>query len=129
MIVGTVRGTKEAIIRLRVFGFGNGIIHEVQGVIDTGFTDQLTLPSDLIEALELPFVRYIDTMQSDGVPIRVKTHKGEIEWDGERVSISVQESETEPLVGMGLIWGYTLSVRGETNGAVTLTVIESGDAS
>ncbi len=124
MITGTMLLTRDAVIRLRVFGSGNGIIHEVQAVIDTGFTEQLTLTPNLIEALELPFARYFEIAQSDGVMIQVKAHRVDIEWDGKRITVLAQANETEPLIGMGLIWGYKLILFGEPNGAVTLTAIE-----
>ena len=52
MISGFINTSLEAIIRPVVYGM-NGQEHEVEAVIDTGFTGFLTLPSALIASLGL----------------------------------------------------------------------------
>jgi predicted aspartyl protease len=53
MIIGSVSATKEAVVRLRVRGpAGPGA--EVDAVLDTGFTEYLTLPQAIITSLSLP---------------------------------------------------------------------------
>jgi predicted aspartyl protease len=51
MIVGIVR-TREPLIRLTIRGFGRRQ-QEIEAVVDTGYTGWLTLPPDVIAALNL----------------------------------------------------------------------------
>jgi Fe2+ transport system protein FeoA len=41
-------------------------------------------------------------------------------WDGQIKSIEINESETDPLVGMGLLDGYELNIQGFAGGLVTI---------
>jgi Fe2+ transport system protein FeoA len=41
-------------------------------------------------------------------------------WDGQIKSIEINESETDPLVGMGLLEGYELNIQGFAGGLVTI---------
>jgi clan AA aspartic protease len=120
MITGFVPPTREAIVRLFVLGM-NGAIHEVEAVIDTGFNEELTLPQDLIDALQLPYEGTETIRQSDGLEIKVSVHRCRILWDGTERSIFVQASPGTPLVGMSLIYGYQLMLEGRDNGMVSLT--------
>lgn len=78
MILGVVdAGSREALIRLFVKS-PSGMLHDIEAAIDTGFTEDLTLPADLISALGLPFLRSDLTRQSDGGVIEVSIHDGAI---------------------------------------------------
>ena len=46
--------------------------------------------------------------------------KREITWDGERVSVDVDESDTTPLLGTALLRGYELTAQMRPHGKVTL---------
>ena len=52
MIRGVVNARHEAIVRIRVRGPGHSGL-DVDAVIDSGFTESLTLPAATIEALGL----------------------------------------------------------------------------
>ena len=52
MITGSVTAYREALIKLRLRG-PKDLELEVDAVIDTGFTSALSLPQDLIDALDL----------------------------------------------------------------------------
>ena len=47
MITGAVNANREATIRLVMSG-SSGQQHEIEAIIDTGFTDFLTLPPTLV---------------------------------------------------------------------------------
>ncbi len=57
MIEGTVNENYEAIIHLTLRGVA-GEKHEIEAIIDTGFTGHLTLPMTLIDRLALPVARH-----------------------------------------------------------------------
>ena len=52
MKIGEVAPNKEAVVKLTVFG-PNGQQHEVSAILDTGYTEYLTLPPAMIAALGL----------------------------------------------------------------------------
>ena len=124
MITGRVRENGDPVIRVKVYGNANGIIHEVEAVIDTGFTEFLSLPNDLIDLLSLPVIGPTTVEMADGGSVEVFVYSGEIEWNGKRITIDVQSDAVEPLVGMGLLWGHTFTVRGETDGLVTVKAFD-----
>ena len=57
MIEGTVNENYEATIRLTLRGT-TGEEHDIEAIIDTGFTGHLTLPRALIDRLALPVARH-----------------------------------------------------------------------
>jgi clan AA aspartic protease len=119
VILGTVTAGREAIIRLMVFG-GKGAMHEVEAAIDTGFTEDLTLSQDLVDALELPFQSVDYTVLADGSTVACNIHEAEVLWDGIRRSILVQVGDSKPLVGMGLLMNYLLTLEGREDGTVQI---------
>ena len=44
MIVATINATKEAILRIKLIGT-NGLEIDIPGIIDTGFSEYLSLPN------------------------------------------------------------------------------------
>ena len=65
MIIGVVNAHREATIGLIVQD-ANGQGHDIEAVIDTGFTGFLTLPIALIAALGLTWRGYASAVLGDG---------------------------------------------------------------
>ena len=120
MIEGIVNEYHEAVLRIRVRGTGS-IVHELEAVLDTGFDGYLSLSTDLVEALGLPFLEYERVMLSNGAIEECALHEGTIFWDGEERPIRIQASEGGALIGMALMQGYDLNIHIEPGGAVGLT--------
>lgn len=57
MITGIVNANLEATIRLTIMGPA-GQPHEIEAIIDTGFTGFLTLPPTLVSILGLPYLDF-----------------------------------------------------------------------
>jgi clan AA aspartic protease len=117
MISGRVNVYREAVVRLPLRS-PHGQELEIEAVIDTGFNGYLTLPSDLITGLGLPFRRSGRAVLGDGSEITFDIHEAVILWDGQPRRIAVDVAETDPLLGMGLLYGHELN----------LQVIEGGNA-
>src|SRR5438046_1532400 len=122
MIAGIVNAFDEAVIRLFVRS-PQGQEIEIEAVIDTGFTGSLSLPQALIAAHGLPFRRRSRAVLADGSSIRFDVHEGVVVWDGRPCRIPVSSAEGTPLVGMGLLHGYELTMQVVHGGSVTIRAL------
>ena len=117
MISGWVNVYREAVVRLPVRS-PQGREQAIETVIDTGFNGYLTLPPDLIAALGLPFRRNGRALLGDGSTVTFDIHEAVILWGGRPRRIVVDAADTDPLLGMALLYGHELN----------LQVVEGGDA-
>lgn len=120
MITGYVNAEREAVIRLKVRGSQPGQEHEIEALIDTGFTSFLTLPPSLIAALGLPWRGFGEAILGDGSLHTFDVHRATVDWDGQERTIEADAADTEPLVGMGLIYGHELRIAAVDGGPVTI---------
>ena len=119
MITGTVNANSEATIRLTVQGL-RGQEQEIEAVIDTGFTGSLTLPPSLITVLGLTWLTQGRVMLGDGRVEVFDIYAAIVTWDEKPLRVMVDAADTDPLVGMALMYGYELNVQNVEGGAVTL---------
>jgi clan AA aspartic protease len=122
MIIGRVNSQREAVIQIAVLG-ENGQRQAVSGIIDTGYTGFLSLPLAIIERLDLPWIMQEDGTLGDGSVCMFDTYRASVIWDGQVRMAYINASETEPLVGMGLIEGFELKIQGIAGGIVTLSTL------
>ncbi len=119
MITGRVNSHYEAVIRLGVRGT-RGNEQEIEAIIDTGFNGSLSLPSNLISILGLPFRRRGRALLADGGESIFDIYEGLVIWDGVPRRVAVDSAETDPLVGMGLLYGSELSIKVIDGGNVVI---------
>jgi clan AA aspartic protease len=119
MMMGNVNAHREAIIQFAVLGENNQR-RAIKAVIDTGYTGFLTLPSAIITTLELTWYMQEEGILGNGSLCLFNVFEATVIWDGQIKSIEVNESETDPLVGMGLLEGYELNIQGFAGGLVTI---------
>jgi clan AA aspartic protease len=118
MITGVVKAS-EGRIRLKVKGL-RGRQQEVEAIIDTGYTASVTLPPPLIRALGLRW-RSVDRFQlADGTVVLLDVYEAKAVWDGKVRQILVDESGSDPLVGMRLLKGHELKMQVRYGGKVTI---------
>jgi clan AA aspartic protease len=122
MILGNVNANREAIIQLAVLG-ENGQRQGIEAVIDTGYTGFLTLPPTIITALSLTWYTRQEGILGDGSVCMFDVYEASIIWDGQVKTIEVNEAETHPLVGMGLLEGYELKIQGVPGGMVMIAAL------
>ncbi len=120
MIVGAVAADRDAVIPLRVLGPG-GATAVVAAVVDTGFSGQLTLPPDVVAALGLPWIMDDEVVLGDGATAWFPVHLGRVEWHAAVRDVLVQASDTDPLVGMGLLDDSLLVIDCRPGGRVEIT--------
>jgi clan AA aspartic protease len=109
MILGEVTPDREPVIRFCLVG-ADGQRHELEAVVDTGFTDYLTLPRDAILAMGYPFRLSVPMVLGDGTAVFMRVHDGRIEWSGQERVIPVHEVDGAPLMGMSLLHGSRLTI-------------------
>jgi clan AA aspartic protease len=118
MITGIVHDL-ESIIPLLVCD-SNGKIYTQDAIIDTGFDGWLSLPPDLIQQLNLSWKRRGRAILGDGSECVFNVYEAVVLWDGDFLTIPVDEADSEPLVGMSLMEGYQLTVQVFEGGCVEL---------
>jgi clan AA aspartic protease len=122
MIHGVVNRNCEATISL-VVGNENRQTKLIDAVIDTGYTGFLSLPREIIVALELPWTGIDRGTLGDGSEVSFEVYAARVIWDGEYRDIPVNEAETDPLVGMSLLYGYDLRIQAIEGGNVTINAL------
>ncbi len=118
MIVG-VFNDREARVALAVRG-PNGQEQGIAPIIDTGFSGYLTLPWAVVEALDLDRLGQGEALVGDGTIQVFDLFEAILVWDDEPVIVEVATAETEPLIGMSLLYGNELRIEAIEDGAVTV---------
>jgi clan AA aspartic protease len=122
MMFGGVNNNCEATIKIAVGRIGLSKM-TVDAVIDTGFTSFLSLPPSVISDLSLPW-HYRDIgMLGNGSEVVFEIYKASVIWDGQNQIIDVVASDAEPLVGMGLLYGFKLQIEAIEGGLVKIEVL------
>ena len=116
MIRGTVTADWEAMIDLEVSGSDHQT-QRIEAIIDTGFNGFLTLPSNLISGLKLPFVGNRRATLGDGSVVVLDVYLATVLWHDRDYEVLVLQAGGEPLVGMSLLHGNR----------VTLDVVDGGN--
>jgi clan AA aspartic protease len=122
MILGNVSLRCEAMLPL-VVDNANGQQQVIDAVIDTGFNGFLTLPSEIIAKLDLSWNGSDTVTLGDGSETLFDIYSARIIWDGQFREVDIAESETEPLIGMGLLYGYKLQIEVVERGLVTIVAL------
>lgn len=118
MIVGIVQ-RREPLIRLTLRGF-RGREHEIEAVVDTGYTGWLTLPPTVIAALNLRWQTLGRGTLADGSLSLFDVYRANVVWDQRVRRVFVDEFDATPLVGMSLLRGFELRIPVRARGKVTI---------
>lgn len=122
MMQGFVNQHCEAIIRIAV-GNADAPKQMVEAVIDTGFTGFLALPLSTVASLRLPWIfRNVGTL-GDGSEVIFDMYRASVIWDGQIKVVDVAASETEPLVGMSLLYRFKVQIEAIEGGIVTVEAL------
>ena len=122
MISGVVNAYNEAMIRLPVQAAG-GQRHEIETILDTGFNGSLTLPPDLIANLGLPWRTRGLVVLANGIQEPCDIYAATIIWDGKPRRILVEAANTDPLVGMALLYGHDVRMQVVAGGAIVIEAL------
>ena len=103
-----------------VVGHGNTSNRMVEALIDTGFTGFLSLPLSMIGSMELPWIFSDSVTLGDGSEVTFQMYRATVIWDGQLKVVDVAASESEPLLGMSLLYGFKLQIEAVERGPVTI---------
>jgi clan AA aspartic protease len=84
----------------------DGQFREFEAVLDTGFSDYLALPPNLVTDLQLPYYGEAEYELGDGRIVRFTLHTVTILWDGANQEVHVLATEGGVLVGMRMLYGH-----------------------
>jgi predicted aspartyl protease len=119
MIIGVVNAQTEATIRLPV-QTADGREQEIEVILDTGFNGSLTLPLAMIVGLGLQWrTRGLVTL-ANGTEEYGDIYAATIMWDDRPRNILVEAADTDPLVGMALLYGHDLHIQVVEGGTVVI---------
>lgn len=122
MISGVINDRWEATIGSTVRGPTGRKAH-LQAIVDTGFDDFLTLPTRLVDELDLHWLRVGQVMIADGSLSQFDFFEGTVVWDGREITVPVQAVELTPLIGMAMLVNHDIHMRVRPGGFVTISPI------
>jgi clan AA aspartic protease len=122
MMQGFVNQSCEAIMPI-VVGCDNKPTKMVEALIDTGFTGFLSLPLSMIDSLGLHWIFSDSVTLGDGSEVIFQMYRASVIWDGQFKVVDVAASESEPLLGMSLLYGFKPQVEAIERGTVTIEAL------
>lgn len=118
MIAGPVTSNLEARVDIDLVWKGTRL--SVSAIVDTGFSEFLTLPTPIIAGLSLPYYDTALIRLANGAIESVEVFQAHCQWDGVRRTIYVQAADGDILCGMQLLNGRTLTIHVEDGGEVSI---------
>ncbi|WP_219729904.1 hypothetical protein [Sodalinema gerasimenkoae] len=64
-----------------------------------------------------------EKVSGDRLHTTFEVYTAKVIWDGEYRNIPVNEAETDPLIGMSLLYGYDLQIQAIDGGRVTIEAL------
>ena len=123
MIEGVVNDRLEAVVPLHVVG-PSGAERDIDAVLDTGFSDHLALPLDVVEGLGLPLLASADVRLADGGIVFLPTYRVVVLWDGSpREVVAYGVGVGSALIGMAMIEDHLLVVEAVRGSAISIRAI------
>ena len=121
-MIGFVSPQRQAVVKLQVFGRLQNAETEV--VVDTGFNGFLTLPTALIEQLNLETVGSVLVELADGSETFVRSFETTVLWNEAEQLIRIQETAGMPLLGMRLLEDHEVHIQVRDGGIVEIQPLE-----
>jgi len=123
MIRGEVNRNTEAVIRIEVFG-PSSLLRKVDAVVDTGFSDYLSLPIEIVTFLGLPFRETETYALADDTDVDLDVYACTVSWDGRRRRAFAVAADGGVLIGMSLVRGHRLTIDVVDGGPVTIESLQ-----
>lgn len=122
MIAGVVNAYLEATVRLAIHD-ATGRPHDVEVIADTAYNGFLTLPPAQVAALGLVLKAQQQVLLADGSIQAIDFYEATVIWDGQPVTVDVDEIDAPPLIGTALLRGHELRVAFVVGGSVSIEAL------
>jgi clan AA aspartic protease len=122
MISGVVTGNLEATVRLQIRGPA-GQEQEIDAVIDTGFNGFLTLSLALVRQLSLPHLGQSRALLANGQEELLDLYEVTLLCDGQWRTVETDAADTDALVGMSLLYRYSVYIEAVEGGQVVIAAL------
>ena len=122
MMMTTVTDSLSVFFYLKLQG-NSGLEMDIPFLLDTGFSEALSLPLSWLDALQFPVDSSDQITLADGISVSVNVHRGRVTWDGQIKEVAIHCLEGDPLLGMSLMLDYLLTLPVQENAVVTLAPI------
>ncbi|MCH8042404.1 MAG: clan AA aspartic protease [Planctomycetes bacterium] len=96
----------------------------LSAVLDTGFNGFLTLPIDMLNALQASSAGTRRAELGDGNLVELDVYLVKINWRDEEHEVLALRADATPLVGMSLLWGSRVKFEAQDGGKVTIDRIK-----
>ena len=93
--------------QLEIEGVGSASL-PLAAVIDTGFTEWLALPPDMVDQLGLRFVDRERLMFGNSASEDIEVYEARVKWCEEWHTIRVHQVPDDPAIGMELLRGHRI---------------------
>ena len=120
MIVGQVDSRLNLFLPVVVRGFAGQEL-ALNALLDTGFSDFLSLTDDQIQTLGLLPSGVAESELADGSIVPVTLYTAVVVWEGIERLIEVVGGDSDPLLGVKLLEGYLMTVEFTENGNLQLS--------
>jgi clan AA aspartic protease len=97
----------------------------VEVILDTGFTGYLTLPAETIRQLGLASVGRRTFELANGELFEFEAYLASVSWHENLTDALVLRSDSDPLLGMTLLWGSRVTLDAIAQGEVSIEDLES----
>ena len=122
MISGRLTEDRLPLVTLNLIDH-NEVVHPVTFLVDTGYDGWLVLPPDIVRELALPPTGDANIVTvAGGASLEWANYRARLYWNGRIRDVVVLESDTMPLLGMGML-------DDPAAGCADLLVINSADRS
>ena len=119
MIRGMLNDRLEPMVVLEISN-GDGPFHPVDALLDTGFSQHLTLPPDVVARLGLEYADRIPMTLADDRAIDVSVHECLVNWFGTSRKIQVIAIDGPSLLGMSLLENCKITIRAHPGGEILI---------
>ena len=127
MITGSVNVRREAVLQVLIRD-ADGQTQEIDVILDTGFNGSLTLPSSLIEELQLPWRTRGSVTLANGAVEQVDLYAATIMWDEVPRKILVEAANITPLLGTALVDGYEILMQMIDGGLLRIRALPEAES-
>jgi clan AA aspartic protease len=94
---------------------------ELEVVLDTGFTGDMTLPAHLVAQVGLTEAGWTRAELANGQVIGLKLYRGFLDFAGETKEVYVLATGSEPLLGMSALHGFEVCLDVQDGGEIRIS--------